>query len=142
MGMDNFSYLNSSLSLVLFYNEPAKKNYDVCTLAAEPPSSPHKTNTLLAGPLLPLSARTYFMDEPQRVYYWYILLRGFLFHVITGDIHFYKSLSLLWVFFNRHVVTFFKTGFLKEICIVRYLHDNNSVLIPKFQNKVAVYYIC
>ena len=105
------------------------------------PPPPHKTNAPLAGPLLPLSERTYFMDDPQRLYYWYILLRGFLFHVITGDIHFYKSLSLLWVFFNRHVVAFFEIGFVK-VCIVRYLHNNNSMLIPKFQNKVAVYYIC
>ena len=46
----------------------------------------------------------------------------FLFHVFS------KSLSLLWEFFNRHVV-FFETIFLKEIRILRYLHSNSAMLI-------------
>ena len=40
MGMDNCGCLNSSLSLFLFCNEPAKKKYDVRTPTAKPPP-PH-----------------------------------------------------------------------------------------------------
>ena len=40
MGMDNFGYLSSSLSLFLFCNESVKKNYDVRTLTAELLPSP------------------------------------------------------------------------------------------------------
>ena len=50
------------------------------------------------------------------------------------DVNFSKNLSLLWHFFNRRV--------LKEVRILHYLHNNNTVIIPKFQDvaPVCVYY--
>ena len=51
MERNNFDCLNSSLSLILFCNEPAKK-YDARTLTVEPP--PIGSSTLLAGPSIPL----------------------------------------------------------------------------------------
>ena len=56
------------------------------------------------------------------------------------DVIFSKSLSLLWVFFNCHINVFLETSVLKEVHVLRYLHDNIAVLIPKFQNKEIVYY--
>ena len=47
-------------------------------------------------------------------------LEGFIFS---------KSLSLLWGFFNRHIVVFFETSVLKEVRILRYLHNNSAVLM-------------
>ena len=40
-------------------------------------------------------------------------------------------MSLLWDFFNRHVVVLFETSVLKEVRILRspYLHNNSTVLI-------------
>ena len=38
-------------------------------------------------------------------------------------------MSLLWDFFNRHIVVFFETSVLKEVRILRYLHNNSVVLI-------------
>ena len=55
----------------------------------------------------------------------------FLFHVIIGRRSFYsKSLSLLLDFFNLHIVIFFETNVLKEVRVLRYLHNNDAVLIP------------
>ena len=52
---------------------------------------------------------------PQCWYYRYKLLRWiFLFHVMAGRNYFYKSLSLLWGFFNHYVVAFFEASILKE----------------------------
>ena len=45
------------------------------------------------------------------------------------DIVFSESLSLLWGFFNRHIVIFFETSALKEVRILRYLHSNSAVLM-------------
>ena len=33
-------------------------------------------------------------------------------------------------FFNRHIVVFFETSVFKEVRILRYLRNNNAVLIP------------
>ena len=60
------------------------------------------------------------------------------------EIIFDKSLSLLWDSFNRHILSFFKTSFLKKVRIISILSpqcsDNNGeVLIPKFQHKTIVY---
>ena len=60
----------------------------------------------------------------------------FLFHVITRRHYFYKSLSLLWHFLNRHIVAFFETSVWKEIRILCYLHNNSAVLIPNFPKKL------
>ena len=43
----------------------------------------------------------------------------FSFYVITGSRY----------FFNRHIVVFFETSVLKEVRILRYLHNNSVVLI-------------
>ena len=50
---------------------------------------------------------------------------------------FYKSLSLLWYFFNHNIVAFFETSVLKEIRILRYLHNNRAALIPKFPKTLS-----
>ena len=39
-----------------------------------------------------------------------------------------KCLTLLWDFFN-HYIAVFETSVLKEVCILRYLHNNSVVLI-------------
>ena len=67
--MDNFGCLNSSLPLfylyfVIFCKEPAKKEYGVRTLTAEPSPPPMRASTLVTGPPLPPSERTYFMYDP------------------------------------------------------------------------------
>ena len=38
------------------------------------------------------------------------------------DLIFYKSLSILLGFFNRHVVPFFDAGVLKEVCFLHVIH--------------------
>ena len=53
----------------------------------------------------------------------------FLFHVIAGRRIFSQNLSLLWDFFNPHIVIFFETSVLKEVRILRYHHNNSVVLI-------------
>ena len=40
-----------------------------------------------------------------------------------------KCLTLLWDFFNHYIAVFFETSVLKEVCILRYLHNNSVVLI-------------
>ena len=57
------------------------------------------------------------------------------------DVIFSKSLSLPYVFFSRRIVVFFETSVLEEVRILHYLHNNNTLLIPKFQN-VAIVYGC
>ena len=57
-----------------------------------------------------------------------------LFHVTTGR-HYRCSLVIL---FNRRALAFFETSVLKEVCTLRYLHNNSTVLIPKFQNKASL----
>ena len=44
-------------------------------------------------------------------------------------------MSLLWDFFNRHIVVFFETSVLKEVRILRYLHNNSVVLILMLSSK-------
>ena len=45
-------------------------------------------------------------------------------------------------FFSHHVVALFKIRAFKEVCILRYLLNNSTVRIPKFQNKAFMYYAC
>ena len=51
------------------------------------------------------------------------------------DVIFSQSLLLLWDFFNRHIVVFFETSVLKEVRILRYLHNNSVVLILMLSSK-------
>ena len=44
---------------------------------------------------------------------------------LLEDVSFSQSLSLLWDFFNRHIVVFVETSVLKKVCILRYLHNNS-----------------
>ena len=76
----------------------------------------------------------------------------FLFHLITGSKNIrefnilagshccFQSLLLLWDYLSRHIVALFETSVLKEVRILRYLHNISAVLIPKFQNKAIVYF--
>ena len=63
MGMDNCSCLNISLCFILFCNKPGKQimMYVCLQLNLLPP--PIRPGTLSARPSLPLSERTYFMDD-------------------------------------------------------------------------------
>ena len=54
---------------------------------------------------------------------------------------FIKVYCYLKVFLNTHIVTFFEASILKELSILRFLHNNSAMLIPKFQNKAVVSYI-
>ena len=57
-------------------------------------------------------------------------------YVNTEEITFYKGLLLLLDFFNRYVVAFFERQRFKRIMyFMRYVHNNSTMLIPKFQNK-------
>ena len=60
------------------------------------------------------------------------------------DVIFSKSLSLLWNFFNHHIVVLFETSLLKEVHILRspYLHNNSAVLILMLMlsSKIKLYY--
>ena len=58
----------------------------------------------------------------------------FLFYVITERQYFFKSLSL--PFPNNHAAAFFEGSVSKEECILRYLHNNSTVLATNFKNKV------
>ena len=66
MIMDNFDYLNTSLSLFSFYfvTNLRKKNYGVRTLTAQSPAPPIRASTFVAGPPLSPSKRSYYMDDP------------------------------------------------------------------------------
>ena len=71
MEMDNFACMNGSLYLfcLFFCNKPAKKILACVSLHLNlpPPPPPHlmRVRTLLAGPHLQLSERTYFTDDHQ-----------------------------------------------------------------------------
>ena len=43
---------------------------------------------------------------------------------------FLKVCCYFEIFFNPHIVAFFETSVLKEVCILRYLHNNSAVLLP------------
>ena len=47
-------------------------------------------------------------------------------------------MSLLWDFFNHHIVVFFETSILKEVRILRYLHNNSAVLILMLSYKIKL----
>ena len=53
---------------------------------------------------------------------------------------FQKACNYSEIFFNRHIVVFFETSVLKEVRILHYLNNNNTGLIPKFQNVTIVYH--
>ena len=53
------------------------------------------------------------------------------------DVVFSESLSLLWGFFNRHIVVFFEISALKEVRILRYLHSNSAVLMLSSKLKLS-----
>ena len=78
----------------------------------------------------------------QCVCYRYNLLRSMFFILCDNwkTLFFSKSLSLLWDFFNHHVVVFFETSVLKEVHILHYLHNTSAMLIPMFQKNAIVYY--
>ena len=48
---------------------------------------------------------------------------------------FHKSALPLWYFFKHHIVSFFEVSFERSPYFMRYLQDNSTMLIPKFQNK-------
>ena len=54
------------------------------------------------------------------------------------SLFFVKVCLLLRDFCSCHIVAFFETSVLKEVCISCYLHNINAALIPKFQNKAMV----
>ena len=70
--MDNFSCLNSSVSVFYFYFVTKNiVNYGVHTLTVEPPSSPIRTSTLLVGPpLLRTSVPTLWMTPNRNTKLW------------------------------------------------------------------------
>ena len=45
-------------------------------------------------------------------------------------------------FSNSHSVGDFELSVSKEVCILRYFHNNSMTLIAKFQNKAVVLYTC
>ena len=59
----------------------------------------------------------------------------FLFHVIAGRRYFFSEIVVTVRFFNRHIVAFFETSVLKEVRILRYLHNNSVVLILMLSSK-------
>ena len=65
----------------------------------------------------------------------------FLFYGITGKHLFVKVYRYSEIFFNRHVAASFGTNVLKEVRVLDYIHNNNTVLISKF-TKATVYYTC
>ena len=55
------------------------------------------------------------------------------------SLFFVKVCRYLEIFFSRHIVAFFEASVLKEVHILRYLHNIGAALISKFQNKAIVY---
>ena len=53
----------------------------------------------------------------------------FLFHVITGRRYFFSEFVVTVRFFQPPYVVFFETRALKEVRILRYLHNSSVVLI-------------
>ena len=51
---------------------------------------------------------------------------------------FSKSLSLLLDFFNRLIVVFFETSVFKEVRILHYLLNKNTLLMPKLQTVAII----
>ena len=61
----------------------------------------------------------------------------FLFYVITGRHYFLQKVYLFSEgFSDNHAPVFFERSILKEVRILRYFHNNITVVIPKFKNKV------
>ena len=53
---------------------------------------------------------------------------------------FSESLSVLWDFFNGHIVVFFETSVLKEVRILRYPYNNSAVLILILSSEIKLPY--
>ena len=49
-----------------------------------------------------------------------------------NTLFFVRVYRCLEIFSNRHIAVSFETSVLKEVCILLYLHNNNTVLILKF----------
>ena len=74
----------------------------------------------------------------QCICYWYNLLR-WIFLIICGiwkTLFFIKPYRYSESYSNRHITAFFERNVLNKVRILRYLHNNSTVLIPKFENKV------
>lgn len=70
----------------------------------------------------------------QCVDYWYDLLRS-IFFIPCDDwkiLLLVKRFRYFEIFFNCHIASFFETIILKEVFILRYLHNNSMKLILKF----------
>ena len=54
---------------------------------------------------------------------------------------FIKVCRYIEIFYKEsHIAAFFETSVLKEVCIFRYLHNNSTVLTPKFRNNIKIWY--
>lgn len=58
--------------------------------------------------------------------------------------HSYFNLNFNWktlfsVYFNRHIVRLFELSVMKNVCILQFLHNQSIMLVPKLQNKTALY---
>ena len=71
----------------------------------------------------------------RRKYDSVICIRG---RTLMEDITFHKSLSFLRDFLTTMLLLSMQLVFLKFF-FLRYLHNNSTMVIPKFQNKAAVY---
>ena len=52
----------------------------------------------------------------------------------------YDGNRVLQIFPTSHIVGFFERSVLKEVRFLYYLHNNNTVLVPKLKNLAIVYY--
>ena len=56
---------------------------------------------------------------------------------------FHEGLSLIWNIFLTAMLLLLLKEVLKEVRVLRYLHNNSTMLIQKkFQKKSAIYYNC
>ena len=73
--------------------------------------------------------KTFKRSSAKRFFLHFVCYRCILLRSMFLSVIFPKSLSLLWDFFNRHIFIFFEISVLKEVRILRYLHNNSAVLI-------------
>ena len=64
----------------------------------------------------------------------------FLFHVVTGRRYFSWKFVITVRFFQPPYCCFLWTSVLKEVHILRYLHNNNTVLILMLSSKIQLLY--
>ena len=62
----------------------------------------------------------------------------FLFFVIKMEDIIFQIYRYSEGFSKHHVAAFFERSVLKEVRILSYLHNNSTMLIPKFQNKIKL----